>query len=941
MTLFENREIEALYILSAKSSLRAKVVPPGITAFALVLTVFALYLTGMGSEDVVKDVMLSMPIDVAGVAGLAVSCAWTCRRRVQYQLRAASLGLAVTTATLTFCHLIFLRYSADQIQGLDYAIIGPLSLLWVCQKALVISDVVAARVLVVIVPFNTLVLLTASAWQVNKLLPLVESGNFTLTAVVHTALELGTSVLACSGVLLWLALRNESASRAVFYWSRVVGVNVETLDAEANPFHQRRLLHWLSRDAKSQEMVHMSNVHEANGREFWELDGALLRLKCKIAAGGGGVVWSATYNGNRVAAKQLYGGLCSKSEQLHELAMEVSVLAQLSHVNIVRFLGLCRHSGDSKPHNSVYLPLFIVQEYCPTNLRAMLTTVFPSMQSAEWQSEVHRVALEIASAMAYLHSRRVLHHDLKPENVLLTSQRTVRVADFGLSVQVLERSNFSESIGGTPAYMSPTALCRSFAASGIMTDENPVDEMPNDAYAYGVILCELTHSDSNAGIVDHLVQNAARNRELCAMEHSTASDVDFQCEWMLPPFRDDAELPVRRYSELGRRCCAFYPDERPSFASISREFARWAHEGSTAARPLAQKRVDMERHRRFRSATDTGNSFDSGDLDKAPSMRAQLSTASIEPAADVAVDNSKQVAVEMCGCSCWTRHELRFDDRDMERRFVAFLHSDEFFQYLRWPYVVLAVLQLCFTVTMFAVGQQHYALYPFACTVLFGVAALLSWVRRLRPFSMVTLLTLALVAAGVQCAIVWADLFVATDFNSSGGNFTVCVCDAMLSGECPAPCQRKVDEFLFINFLLPLLQDVTIPVTLLVLGLPWYLYVWLLAVSVVSWMGTIDGGLAVCWGVVHTSVLVQIGLSAIPGLALFPICVVTAIAGERTRRQMFLKLCSLRTQEKGLLECAMFRGYREALLANWRFLAASPGSDDRSRPSHVVTAATV
>jgi len=56
---------------------------------------------------------------------------------------------------------------------------------------------------------------------------------------------------------------------------------------------------------------------------------------------------------------------------------------------------------------------------------------------------------------------------------------------------------------------------------------------------------------------------------------------------------------------------------------------------------------------------------------------------------------------------------------------------------------------------------------------------------------------------------------------------------------------------------------------------------------------------------------------------------------------MFLKLCSLRTQESTLQEDATFRGYRQALLANWRYLAAAPGDSTHSPASHVVTAATI
>jgi len=101
-------------------------------------------------------------------------------------------------------------------------------------------------------------------------------------------------------------------------------------------------------------------------------------------------VWKATYKTKVVAAKQLYGGATADSSQLEELAAEVGVLAQLSHCNIVRFLGLCRHHDESEASSSAYLPLFIVQEYCPTNLRAAFSDTFSPqchVTNGHWKCE--------------------------------------------------------------------------------------------------------------------------------------------------------------------------------------------------------------------------------------------------------------------------------------------------------------------------------------------------------------------------------------------------------------------------------------------------------------------------------------------------------------------------------------------------------------------------
>ena len=935
MTLFEDRDVEALYLRYSKSARRAKIVPPVITALALAVAAGVCAMGAYLSEITIWMLLFSCAVPLLAVAGFATSCAQVCRPQVQYQLRAATLALAVATATAAFVPIASVWSSLG----------GPISgagLLWVCQKALVISDVVAARVLVAVVPFNAAVLLVGLAVGLIHLFPYIGLALFT-----RTAFELGISVLASSGVLMWLALRNESASRTVFYWSRVVGVNVETLDAEANPFHHRRLLKWLSRGNDAQEVGRLADTRSGNTHEFWELDGALLTLHSKIAAGGGGVVWKAAYDGRTVAAKQLYAGVTGDESQLHELATEVGVLAQLSHVNIVRFLGLCRHSSESQAPHSAYLPMFIVQEFCATNLRAMLTDVLPAMPPTERQSEVHGIALQTASAMAYLHSRKVLHRDLKPENILLTDRSTVRVADFGVSVQFLDTARRQDDTSGTPAYMSPEAMCANFTTA-FTSNGKPVDVMPSDVYAFGVILCELSHSDSSAGVMEELSQNADMNRNLSAQQRWETNDGGFEREWTFPPFRDDgAGLAVRGCSKLGRRCCAFHPGERPAFAEVCRvledEF------GPLSTQPMAHALADTKPVTP-RSASDTGISLATTTSCPDVASRAReeqqltvrLAATDIEPSEDVTAIQHSQAAMPRCACTCWSRHQLRFTDSDVEQRFVAFLHSQEFFQSLLWPFVGLTVLELVFTATMFAMDLPHFAAYPLTCALLFGSAATFSCLLRLRRFSMITLTTLAIVAVVVQCATVWTGV-VAAAAALSANSTSVCVCDFAASGVCPSSCMTSFDGLLLTNVLLPLLQDLTIPVTLLVLGLPFYLYTWLLGLSALSWFGTVVGGAVVLQGTAtDLATILDFCLVALPGLALFPICAVTAIAGERSRRQLFLKLCSLRAQESNLLERATFRGYREALLANWRFLATSSArSNVRSRTNHVVTAATV
>ena len=97
-----------------------------------------------------------------------------------------------------------------------------------------------------------------------------------------------------------------------------------------------------------------------------------------------------------------------------------------------------------------------------------------------------QMATDCARGMSYLHSRSppIVHHDLKPANLLVDSKWNLKISDFGMSRikyrAYLQKSNPElETAGGTPEWMSPEAL----------RNDN-VDEL-SDVYSFGIILWEL------------------------------------------------------------------------------------------------------------------------------------------------------------------------------------------------------------------------------------------------------------------------------------------------------------------------------------------------------------------------------------------------------------------------------------------------------------------
>ncbi|XP_027158130.1 serine/threonine-protein kinase STY13-like [Coffea eugenioides] len=232
---------------------------------------------------------------------------------------------------------------------------------------------------------------------------------------------------------------------------------------------------------------------EAHVKEEWQIDLAKLDIRNVIAHGTYGTVYKGVYDGLDVAVKVLdWGedGIATEEETCilrDSFQKEVAVWHKLDHPNVTKFVGASMGTSNLKipvksnsadDHNS--LPsraCCVVVEYLPGGtLKRFLIRNYRKKLAFK---VVIQLALDLSRGLSYLHSKKIVHRDVKSENMLLNANRTLKIADFG--VARVEAQNPRDMTGetGTLGYMAPEVL-----------DGKPYNRKC-DVYSFGICLWEI------------------------------------------------------------------------------------------------------------------------------------------------------------------------------------------------------------------------------------------------------------------------------------------------------------------------------------------------------------------------------------------------------------------------------------------------------------------
>jgi hypothetical protein len=265
-----------------------------------------------------------------------------------------------------------------------------------------------------------------------------------------------------------------------------------------------------------------------------------------------------------VAVKQLHGVGGGEAE----FWAEVTIIARMHHLNLVRMWGFCADKDQR----------MLVYEYVPNG--SLDKYLFAggggggedssSEQNQQPLLDLHtryRIALGVARAIAYLHEEClewVLHCDIKPENILLEDDFCPKVSDFGLSKLTSKKEKVTMSrIRGTRGYMAPEWVIH----------REPITAKA-DVYSFGMVLLEIVSGRRNYGF----------------RQESVGSE-----DWYFPKWAYEKVYVERRIDDiLDPRIAASY-DDAASVATVERmvKTAMWCLQDRAEMRPSMGKVAKM------------------------------------------------------------------------------------------------------------------------------------------------------------------------------------------------------------------------------------------------------------------------------------------------------------------------------------------------------------
>jgi N-acetylneuraminic acid mutarotase len=316
-------------------------------------------------------------------------------------------------------------------------------------------------------------------------------------------------------------------------------------------------------------------------KQAYEVQLADIQLETVIGTGSFGEVWKGKWRGITVALKKMYSD--AKDMCCEEMFdnLEVDVMMRLRHPRIVALLGVGSFSdpplsGENEPRKGI----FCLLEYAPggdledkvkesekilfyqTNETKASHMPFSKIQALEW-------AVQVAEGMKFLHSKHLVHRDLKPQNILLDVSDNALIADLGFVRSPITDEELDRSCSNRGSHRDSvdskrsTSVTRSRSMTTMlgtpmyMAPEQVVDDLysyPVDVWSFGVTLIRLFTLRSPFD------ENLHEDQIMSDVASGTLRPVPVQLK----------DVPHEDVMKIIKECIQMKPKNRPTFNEIEK-----------------------------------------------------------------------------------------------------------------------------------------------------------------------------------------------------------------------------------------------------------------------------------------------------------------------------------------------------------------------------------
>ncbi|OIW17338.1 hypothetical protein TanjilG_22450 [Lupinus angustifolius] len=301
---------------------------------------------------------------------------------------------------------------------------------------------------------------------------------------------------------------------------------------------------------------------------YTELKAATHDFSNLIGRGGFGDVYKGELPDHRVVAVKCLKNVAGGDA---EFWAEVTIIARMHHLNLVRLWGFCAEKGqrilvyEYIPGGSLDKYLFKVRSLKVSTSSGDSDSNIEQKPVMDWNVR-YRIGLGVARAIAYLHEEClewVLHCDIKPENILIGDDFCPKISDFGLAkLRKKEDMVTMSRRRGTPGYMAPEWITA-----------DPITSKA-DVYSFGMVLLELV-----SGVRNFEIQGSQVRSE----------------EWYFPGWAFDKMFREMKVEDILDAQIKDVYDSRAHFELVNRmvKTAMWCLQDRPELRPTMGKVAKM------------------------------------------------------------------------------------------------------------------------------------------------------------------------------------------------------------------------------------------------------------------------------------------------------------------------------------------------------------